>query len=467
MAPPPARAAAGTIPAMQYRAWFAAVDGSPGTWPLSEVIYRHPDGALLEVVHDTEALRARSAAAWMKLFDARYHRTQWPYGSGVWGKKEWVQPHVADENVVSLLEGGTNLFWAERYGSQLGLSDLWIKQCGTSHTGSFKDLGMTVLVSSVKQMIADGEPIRAVACASTGDTSAALSAYGAAAGIPVLVLLPRAKISAAQLVQPMANGAIVCSLDTDFDGCMAAVQRLTTDPSIYLANSMNSLRVEGQKTISIEIVQQFDWEVPDWVLVPGGNLGNVSAIAKGFSQMADLGLISKKPRLVCCQAERANPLYQAYRRAADDNRSLAESDFEPLQAQTTLASAIQIGNPVSLPKAVKALVEFDGIVEQATEAELADAVGRADRTGMFNCPHTGVALACLEKLVANKTIGPRDRVVVISTAHGLKFTEFKTHYHEQQLGFPSTYANRPVELPGDPDQVVGELHRILDARDST
>ena len=449
---------------MQYRAWFAAVDGSPGTWPLSEVIYRHPEGALLEVVHDTEALRARSAAAWMKLFDDRSHRTQWPYGSGVWGKKEWVQPHVADDNVVSLFEGGTNLFWAERYGSQLGLSDLWIKQCGTSHTGSFKDLGMTVLVSSVKQMIADGKPIRAVACASTGDTSAALAAYGAAAGIPVLVLLPRAKISAAQLVQPMANGAIVCSLDTDFDGCMAAVQRLTTDPSIYLANSMNSLRVEGQKTISIEIVQQFDWEVPDWVLVPGGNLGNVSAIAKGFTQMADLGLIDKKPRLVCCQAERANPLYQAYRRAADDNRSLAESDFAPLQAQTTLASAIQIGNPVSLPKAVKALVAFDGIVEQASEAELADAVARADRTGMFNCPHTGVALACLEKLVANKTIGPRDRVVVISTAHGLKFTEFKTRYHEERLGFPSTYANRPVELPGDPDQVVGELHRILDAR---
>jgi len=283
----------------------------------------------------------------------------------------------------------------------------------------------------------------------------------------VLVLLPRAKISAAQLVQPMANGAIVCSLDTDFDGCMAAVQRLTTDPSIYLANSMNSLRVEGQKTISIEIVQQFDWEVPDWVLVPGGNLGNVSAIAKGFSQMADLGLIDKKPRLVCCQAERANPLYQAYRRAADEKRSLAESDFAPLQAQTTLASAIQIGNPVSLPKAVKALVEYDGIVEQASEAELADAVARADRTGMFNCPHTGVALACLEKLVANKTIGPRDRVVVISTAHGLKFTEFKTRYHEQQLGFASEHANRPVELPGNPDQVVGELHRILDARETS
>ena len=305
---------------MQYRAWFSAVDGSPGRWPLNEVIYRAPTGALLEVQHDHEALRSRSASAWMKLFDDRYLRTQWPYGSGVWGKKEWVQPHIADENIVSLLEGGTNLFWAERYGKQLGVPDLWIKQCGTSHTGSFKDLGMTVLVSSVKQMIADGKPIRAVACASTGDTSAALAAYGAAAGIPVIVLLPRAKVSAAQLVQPIANGAIVASLDTDFDGCMRVVQRLTEDPTIYLANSMNSLRVEGQKTISIEMVQQFDWEVPDWVLVPGGNLGNVSAIAKGFEQMIELGLVTRRPRLVCCQAKQANPLYLAYQRATAAGR---------------------------------------------------------------------------------------------------------------------------------------------------
>jgi threonine synthase len=450
--------------AMSYRAWFSAVDGSPETWPLSEVVYRHPNGSLLEVTHDLEALRSRSAAGWMRLFEERWLGNRWPYGSGVWGKKEWVQPHVADENVVSLLEGGTNLFWAERYGKQIGLPDLWIKQCGTSHTGSFKDLGMTVLVSSVKQMIADGKPIRAMACASTGDTSAALAAYGAAAGIPVVVLLPAAKISAAQLVQPLANGAIVCSLDTDFDGCMRVVQRLTEDPTIYLANSMNSLRVEGQKTISIEIVQQFDWEVPDWVLVPGGNLGNVSAIARGFTQMRELGLIDRVPRLVCCQAQQANPLYRAYQRAKAAGRSLREDDFSPVVAQKTLASAIQIGDPVSLPKAVRALVDFDGIVEQASEEELADAVARADRTGMFNCPHTGVALACLEKLVADKTIRADERAIVISTAHGLKFTEFKTRYHEGTLGFPSRHANRPVDLSGDPDEVVDALHRLLDQR---
>src|SRR5262249_50444030 len=146
----------------------------------------------------------------------------------------------------------------------------WVKQCGISHTGSFKDLGMTVLVSAVQQMRRQGVPIRAVACASTGDTSAALAAYCASAGIPAVVLLPRGKRWVEQLVQPMANGALVLSLDTDFDGCMAIVQRLCEEEGIYLANSMNSLRIEGQKTVSIEIVQQFDWEVPDFVIVPGG-----------------------------------------------------------------------------------------------------------------------------------------------------------------------------------------------------
>src|ERR671933_2930303 len=200
---------------MHYRAWFRCTSGEHGRWSLEEVIYRCPVcGGLLEVSHDLEALRARSPVAWMKLFDDRYKRTTWPYGSGVWGKKEWVAPHVDDGNVVSLDEGGTNLFWAERYGKELGLDDLWVKQCGNSHTGSFKDLGMTVLVSTVKQMIAEGQEIRAVACASSGDTSAALAAYCAVAGIPAVVILPRDKVSTAQLVQPLANGALVLSLET-------------------------------------------------------------------------------------------------------------------------------------------------------------------------------------------------------------------------------------------------------------
>ncbi|MFK8002271.1 MAG: threonine synthase [Polyangiales bacterium] len=448
---------------MSFHAWFQSVSDPEECYPLSDIVYRSSDGALLEVVHDMNALRDRSPEEWRTLIDGRVGRSAWPYGSGVWSKKEWVQPHVAPENVVSLYEGNTNLFWAERYGKEhLGLSDLWVKQCGTSHTGSFKDLGMTVLVSSVKQMIADGKNIRAVACASTGDTSAALAAYGAAAGIPVLVLLPKGKVTAAQLVQPIANGAKVCALDTDFDGCMRVVQALTEDPSIYLANSMNSLRIEGQKTIAMEIAQQFDWQVPDWVLVPGGNLGNVSAIAKGFVEMKEMGLVDRLPRLVCCQAAKANPLYRAYQRAVAEGRDLEERDFVPLEAEETLASAIRIGNPVSLPKAVRALLACRGEVEQATEAELADASARADLTGMFNCPHTGVALACLEKLVARKTIKDGERVVVISTAHGLKFTDSKAAYHRDELSFKGAHANHAHELGSDPAEVVSQLHRLLD-----
>lgn len=450
---------------MTYSAWFQCFRGCPGRHGLTEVMYRCPtcDG-LLEVQHDHAALRVRSAAAWSRLFDERYGRTQWPYGSGVWSKLEWVLPQIDPKNVVSLFEGNSNLLWAERYGQAIGLEDLWVKQCGISHTGSFKDLGMTVLVSAVKQAIAEGRPIRAVACASTGDTSAALAAYGAAAGIPVVVLLPAGKISPAQLVQPIANGAIVCSLDTDFDGCMRVVQRLTEDRQIYLANSMNSLRVEGQKTVAIEVVQQFDWEVPDWVLIPGGNLGNVSALAKGFEMMLELGLVARLPRIVCCQAARANPLYEAFARAQAAGRRLTEADYQPQQAQATLASAIQIGAPVSLPKAIRALARCDGLVEQASEQELADAAALADRSGMFNDPHTGVALACLQKLVARGTIGRRERVIVISTAHGLKFTEFKARYHAETLDFPSAYANKPVAMGSEPDEVLAQLHRLLDAR---
>ena len=194
------------------------------------------------------------------------------------------------------------------------------------------------------------------------------------------MILPRGRVTAAQLVQPLANGALVLALDTDFDGCMTIVQRLAEEEGVYLANSMNSLRLEGQKTLSIEIVQQFDWEVPDVVIIPGGNLGNVSAIGAGFDMMLELGVISRRPRLVVAQAAAANPLYTAFRNGWK---------FEPMTAGATIASAIQIGNPVSVDKAIRTLQRFDGIVEQATEGELADAAARADRTGMFNCPHTG------------------------------------------------------------------------------
>jgi threonine synthase len=446
---------------MPYRAWFQCINlDCRASYPLNTVIYRCKTcGSLLEVQHDLQALARRDAKAWVKLFDKRYKTTEWPYGSGVWGKKEWVLPQIDNESIVSLYEGGSNLFWAERFGKMLGMDELWLKLCGNSHSGSFKDLGMTVLVSQVKQMIREGTPIKAVACASTGDTSAALAVYCAAAGIQSIVLLPKGKISVEQLIQPIANGALVLSLDTDFDGCMRVVQEITKDETIYLANSMNSLRIEGQKTVGIEIVQQFDWKTPDVIIIPGGNLGNVSALGGGLLMMRHLGLISKLPRIVVAQAERANPLYRAYLKNFET--------FEAIQAQKTLASAIQIGNPVSIEKAIRTLKQFDGIVEQATEQELADAAALGDTTGMLNDPHTGVALAALIKLLKAGKIDTSERVVVISTAHGLKFTDFKVRYHEESLDFPCRFANKPIELPPRADAVKDALQQALRNRRKT
>ena len=441
---------------MKFNAWFQCINGCSGRHPLNEIIYRCPQcDELLEVQHDMDLLKQLSSEEWKALFKDRVGRHEWPYGSSVWGKKEWVCPNLDNENVVSTLEGGTNLFWAERLGNQLGLSDLWIKQCGMAHTGSFKDLGMTVLVSMVKQMISEGKNIRAVACASTGDTSAALAAYCAVAGIPAIVFLPRDKVSLSQLIQPITHGVLTLSLDTDFDGCMKLVKQVCEKNDIYLANSMNSLRIEGQKTISFEIVEQFNWEVPDVVVVPGGNLGNVSAIGRGFEMLKELGLIDKYPRLVCAQAQQADPLYRSYKSGF--------KKFEAIQAKTTLASAIQIGDPVSVKKAIKTLQTFDGIVEEATESELANAVGRANLTGLFCCPHTGVALAVLEKLVNQGKIKKHHRVVVVSTANGLKFTDFLHKYHTGNLeGISSEFAYSPINLPADYEKVKETILNSVD-----
>jgi threonine synthase len=235
---------------------------------------------------------------------------------------------------------------------------------------------------------------------------------------------------------------------------MQIVKEVTKDDSIYLANSMNSLRIEGQKTVGIEIVRQFDWEVPDWIIIPVGNLGNISALYKGFTLMMDLGLINRMPRLVAAQAAKANPFYESFKTGFKKKVKVTAED--------TLANAIRIGDPVSYAKAVKAIAETDGIVEQATENELAEAAAIADLTGMFTCPHTGVALAVLTKLLKRGVIKAHEKTVVVSTAHGLKFTNFKVGYHESTLkDVASQYANPAVHLPANADAVKAEIDKRL------
>jgi threonine synthase len=268
---------------MKPSATFRCFRGCEGRYPLTQAIYRCPtcDG-LLAVQHDTKALRElHDGAGWRRLFDDRWSPTS---ASGVWSKKEWVAPEVPEDAIVTTGEGMTPLYPARRLADELGFGELLVKQCGTTHTGSFKDLGMTVLVSVVNHAVkTNALKVRAIACASTGDTSAALAAYGAAAGLPVVVLLPRGMVSVAQLVQPLSHGAKVLALETDFDGCMDVVRELAKRQLVYLANSMNPLRIEGQKTVAIEIAQQLGWTVPDWVVIPSGNLGISAALWSGFS----------------------------------------------------------------------------------------------------------------------------------------------------------------------------------------
>lgn len=417
--------------------------------PLTTTEFQCPKCAgLLAVRHDIAALAKTSGAAWRERFDARRRSNDSVDASGVWSKREWVHPFVTSEDIVTVGEGATPLTHAKRLGHAWGVPSLFVKQCGTSHTGSFKDLGMTVLVSNVVHGVRTGaltSPV--VACASTGDTSAALAAYGAAAGLPVVVLLPKGLVSTAQLLQPLAHGAHVLALETDFDGCMVVVRELARRGLVYLANSMNAIRIEGQKTVAFEIAQGLGWEVPDWVILPGGNLGNSAALHVGFALMKSLGVIDRLPRLCVAQAENANPLYRAF---ASKSRTVTA-----VTAARTAASAIQIGRPVSAPRAMAALDAMNGVVEQASEDELADAAAEADRSGLYACPHTAVALAALKKLISAGTVRAGERVVVVSTASALKFTEFKLGYHEGTLaGVHAQRRNEPMTLPPDADAVA-------------
>ena len=440
----------------QKRAWFQSINpANTKPYSLDQIVYRCPEtGDLLEVRQNMAELKKTSAQAWRDLFEKRWRSQNKADASGIWGKREWVLPDLPVDDIVTLGEGATPLFSGNELSRLFDHKELYVKLCGNSHTGSFKDLGMTVLVSQVNHMIKKGAPIRAIACASTGDTSAALAAYAAYAGILSVILLPKNKISLAQLMQPIANGSLVLALDTDFDGCMEIVQQLTQEKDIYLANSMNSLRIEGQKTVGIEVAQQLSWSLPDWFIIPGGNLGNVSALGAGLKMLYELGLVNSLPRIAVAQAEAANPLYLSYK------KNFAE--FAAITAKETAASAIRIGNPVSVKKAIATLKEFGGVVEQASEAELADAAARGDCAGLLVDPHTGVALAAFKKLKQQGVIKANESVAVISTAHGLKFADFKINYHSASA--QSELKNTPVDLAASLGAVKDAVARFLDKK---
>ncbi len=340
--------------------------------------------------------------------------------SGVWRFRELLPILDSFGDAVTLREGNTPLYRLPKIGKSLGIDQLYAKHQGMNPTGSFKDTGMTAAMSVARE-----RHFEWVACASTGNTSAAMAAYAARAGLKSLVLIPDGKIAWGKLSQAMDYGALTCQVRTDFDGCMRVLNEIVKREPIYLLNSVNPYRLEGQKTPAFEIAESFDWNVPDHLIVPGGNLGNSSALGKGFRELKELGLVARLPRISVIQAAGANPLV----------RSLAETNgtsIEPVEAHTR-ATAIRIGSPASWRKAARVIQESGGWCIDVTEAEIAIAKAEIGAEGLGCEPASAVTLAGLKKLCAQKLIHSGDTVVLVLTGHTLKDADYTIDFHRGTL----------------------------------
>jgi threonine synthase len=340
--------------------------------------------------------------------------------SGVWRFREMLPFLKVPEQAVTLREGNTPLYELPHCAQRLGLHRLYAKHQGMNPTGSFKDTGMTAALSVARE-----KNFTWVACASTGNTSAAMAAYAARAGMRALVLIPDGKVAWGKLSQAIDYGALTCQLKTDFDGCVRVLAELVERAPVYLLNSVNPYRLEGQKTPALEIAEQMEWQVPDHVIVPGGNLANGSALGKGFAEMLALGLTDHMPRISVIQAEGANPLYTSLQRYHGER-------LEPVQAHTR-ATAIRIGNPASWRKAVRVLQQTGGHCEQVSEQEIAIAKAEIGAEGIGCEPASAVTLAGLKKLRAQGHVRPEESVVLVLTGHTLKDPEYTIDFHRGKL----------------------------------
>jgi threonine synthase len=373
--------------------------------------------------------------------------------SGVWRFRELL-PHIPEEHAITLREGNTPLYQLPRCARIAGLDTLHAKHQGMNPTASFKDTGMTFAASSAHQ-----GGFAWVACASTGNTSASMAAYAARGKMHSLVLIPEGKISWGKLSQALDYGALTCQLRTDFDGCVRILNELVRQKPVCLLNSVNPYRIEGQKTAAIELLEQLGWEPPDHIIVPGGNLGNSSAIGKALLEMHELKLISRLPRLSIIQAQGANPFYRSV-------REFGGTKLDPMTADT-MATAIRIGNPASWKKALRVLQATGGEVEQVTEVEIAAAKAEIGSDGVGCEPASAVTLAGLKKFAQRGFVKPGELVVLILTGHLLKDPDFTIKFHRGDLftGTPDENDARqtkplqhaPVVLDADLGAVIGAL----------
>jgi threonine synthase len=358
----------------------------------------------------------------------------------VWRFREIVLPSA--ESVVSHPEGNTPLLHRVALDRWVGLDHLLLKHEGHNPTGSFKDRGMTVGVTQAVRIGAT-----AVACASTGNTSASLAAYAAQAGLPALVLVPREGVASGKLAQALAYRARTILVRGDFDDCLRLVEEASNELGVYLLNSINPFRIEGQKTIVLELLQQLSWDPPDWIVLPAGNLGNTAAFGKALREAQEWGLISRSPRLAAVQASGAAPFVRSFEEGFAQRHRVKAN---------TVATAIKIGNPASYERAVTAIRETHGVVVSVHDTDLLEAKAAVDASGVGCEPASAAAVAGLRQLVGRGTIKPTDRVVAVLTGHILKDPDLLLRYH-QEMEPPPPGANRPIEI----DANLAEVERVL------
>jgi threonine synthase len=410
-------------------------------------------GNLLEFVFPSWNADPPNASALKSLWLERRTSRDTLDQSGVWRFRELL-PHIAEQHAISLREGNTPLYEMPRCALSTGVKNLLAKHQGMNPTASFKDTGMTVAASAANQ-----KGFRWVACASTGNTSASMAAYAARGKMHSLVLIPEGKISWGKLSQALDYGALTCQLRTDFDGCVRILNELVRHKPVYMLNSVNPYRIEGQKTAAIELMEQLAWEPPDHIIVPGGNLGNSSAIGKALLEMHELKLISRLPKLSIIQAQGANPFY----------RSVHEFGGKKIEAMAadTLATAIRIGNPASWKKALRVLQATGGEVEEVSEVEIAVAKAEIGADGIGCEPASAVTLAGLKKLRKSGFVKSGESVVLILTGHLLKDPDFTIKFHRGDLlegtasendAAAAKYLQRaPVVLDADLRAVIAAL----------
>jgi threonine synthase len=417
-------------------------------YDIADVIYNCPKcGGLLEVGFPNAQIDAVSLkSVWRERRKCNQPLDQ----SGVWRYRELLPFDGQTQHVVSLREGNTPVLEGRRAAEYAGLRRLTFKHQGFNPTGSFKDNGMTC---GVTQAIRLG--MTRVACVSTGNTSASMAAYASAAGLDPIVFIPNGNISYGKLAQALEYGARTLQVEANFDQILAQVRVLAQRLGIYLLNSINPFRIEGQKSIVFEMLDQRDWNPPDWIVLPGGNLGNTSAFGKALRELRDHGFISKLPKLAVIQAEGAAPFFHFLS---------TRSDFRAVEHPETLATAIKIGDPVSWPKALREVTETNGVVEKVSEQEIADAKAVIGRAGIGCEPASAATLAGIRKLTAAGAIDGDADVVAVLTGNVLKDPDYIYHYHTGQLTapdgqrIPGRFANRPVVAPNDPEAI----ERILE-----